>query len=185
MVLLLPLSAGLLVAAGGCGDGGASHPRDKPPMEQAGSLAPTGQGYRQSADDANGRAATTTPDPVPQQLAETVAGLGMNDVDRPKTAATLTECVKRWNGPANESGRRAAVAAVARPDGAIVQIGNESDYFDAAGRCVIWIVSNGPPSVADVLGELGSGSFLPIGGASHLLTAPDYAVDANARILAP
>ncbi len=176
---LLAVSATLSAAAGGCGaDASASRPGSD-------AAASTPSGSRLADTATAGERGGPPLEGTTERPAATVAGVGLVSDGPPPAPATSAACIERWNGSANTVGRRAALTGVVSPQGALVRIGKRTDYFDAVGRCVVWIVAAGQPNFAIVLAERAAGVFQPRGGASRLLVEPDLAVDGDGRIVAP
>jgi hypothetical protein len=88
----------------------------------------------------------------------TLAGVVVTTKGPPPKPSTPTACARRWNGPANASGRAAAARGAPKADAALVRAAGASGYFrEDAGRCLIYLIT--PPRSAAVFVETARGEF--------------------------
>jgi hypothetical protein len=109
----------------------------------------------------------------------TVAGVGLMMSDSPPKPSIPAACLRRWNGPANASGRAAAGRRVPQVDGALVRTAAGGGYFASyAGRCLIYLVAR---QRAVVFVETSPGRFRFTAGASGRFS-PNAGVGQDTRL---
>ena len=113
----------------------------------------------------------------------TVSGVGIEFTGPAPSPSGAAACTARWNGPRNAIVRKQATHTSSKLRGAFLRTGQRGDYWDATGRCLVYVVAQLQRGLqATVFVETKKGVFARIGYASQLRTPIESRISTNGII---